>query len=145
MQFMDDVEEVAALPQAGMPISDKLTPLLVSLFISVLAVNLLYTYSDQQILWIALFAVLLLILLGVKRIIKTKYFRKEELEDVDARTLLGFFSLTQILVVIITKLVVDLASLIAAINVMQWHAYVNTAALIICFAFAILGQIQISV
>ena len=137
-------EEGEPTPKPGMPISDKLTPLIISAFISVFAVQLLYTYSDQQILWIAVMSVLLLILLEAKNLLKTRYYRQEELNDVDARTLLSFFSLTQIFVFIITKLVLDLTGFIAAINTMQWEDYVNTAALVLCFVFAVLSQVEIT-
>jgi magnesium-transporting ATPase (P-type) len=129
----------------GVPVSDKLTPMIISIFISIFAVQFLYIYSDQQILWIALFSIFLLIMLAAKSFVKTSYFRKEELNDVDARTLLSFFSLTQIVLAIITKLALDLTGFIAAINVMQWHAYVNTGALLLCFVLAIMAQVQIPV
>lgn len=146
----NDKEEIFPRPlppkrKKGGTVSDKLTPLIISAFISVFAVGLLYDYSDQKELWIAIITVILGIVIVSKGILKKKYYNKDEINDVDAQTLLNLFSLTQILVFIITKLVVDLVRFIFAIYVLQWYHLVNVAGLVICFAFAIFSKLEFSI
>lgn len=129
----------------GGSVSDKLTPLVISAFVSVFAVNFLYDYSDQKELWIAIITVVLCIVIVSKGILKKKYYNKDEINDVDAQTLLNLFSLTQILIFIITKLTIDLVSFIGAIYTLQWYHIVNLAGLVICFVFAIFSKLEFSI
>jgi hypothetical protein len=129
----------------GTTVSDKLTPLVISAFISVFAVDLLYAYSDQKELWIAIVSVVLCIVVVTKGILKKKYYNKDEINDVDAQTLLNLFSLVQILIFIISKLVIDWVSFIAAIYVFQWYMIVNLIGVVICFVFAIFSKLEFSV
>lgn len=139
-----DVEEtVAESTVSRTTVKEKILPTFFSFLLSYFAVDSLYKYSNQFILWIFVFVLLLGILTIVKYAVDTLLFSKEEVNDVDYMAIQSFFFLNRIIVFITTKLIVDLLSFTIAVTEMRWYIALILLATIFFYIFVIFEKIVV--
>lgn len=122
---------------------DNVTPLITSALASLFAVQNLYNIANQKELWIAVFAVLDVIVYCVKRLVTRLLYSEEEKDDIDNQTLLKFLRFIHMTIVfIVMKLVFDIFSFLMGTNVMYWYNYIEVFALLMTILFVIMSKLE---
>lgn len=117
-----------------------------TLVTTLLTVALLYSISNLKELWVALFVAFAVGLLFAKKLISACCYEDFEKQDLDQRTIFQFLDFALMTCVfIISKILIDIFSFLAAITVLEWYDFINIIAIIFFFVFVILfklGQTQ---
>lgn len=132
---------------AGAPvesaISGKMTSVIVTIFTTAFTLQTLYTISTQRELWVAIFAVLLVFVFVLQRLIAKCCYGRAEQNDVDKMTLYRATVILQLTVsFVIVKIIMDIANFLMAISVMHWQDYVNILTAVIVFVLAIFSRLE---
>lgn len=128
----------------GGGIGNSITGAIVSIFTSVFTVQLLYTISAQRELWIAIFAVAGVVVVGTEKAIGKCFYKRNEQSDVDrlkVTQVAGVLRLTITFVMI--RLVMDLILFLVAITTMKWYHYINIMMILLFFAIVIISNLEI--
>jgi hypothetical protein len=114
------------------------TRILLSLFTSLFAVTVLYSYSSQREIWFALFLCGALVLYWLEQMARDSDAIRNRERKTALVNILGLLGL--MLSFIIFKLLFDIFSAIMAGTVLSWHAMVHILIVIVFFAIVIYSK-----
>lgn len=124
--------------------SEKMMSIIVSIFGTIFAVNLLYEYSDQKGLWIVIVFLFDIFAQVLEIIIASCCFTRHEASDIDKVTLDRLILVLRFIIsFVMVRLVLDLVIFLMAVTNMVWYDYVNITAVALIFMLVIIARINI--